>query len=170
MATNGLIETNSISQAEASGPRTRGRRRKCTVIFDNYIGLRNRHTHSHYLSLGLYTGSDIFDLYDALLDISQNSASRQKFETLLRREVRKTAQYYAHKVEALLEAVQKVLKAGDPVLPRLPPIAANRSGAPTIRKTCPSWRGWLGRPQVQMIVQPRGARPFDLPDKGNQSS
>jgi hypothetical protein len=65
--------------------------------------------------LGLYTGSDIFDLYDALLDISQNSASRQKFETLLRREVRKTAQYYAHKVEALLEAVQKVLKAGDPV-------------------------------------------------------
>ena len=39
----------------------------------------------------------------------------RKFETLLRREVKKTAQYYVHKVEALLEAVQKVLKAGDPV-------------------------------------------------------
>lgn len=69
--------------------------------------------------MGLYTGSDIFDPYDALLDMSQNPTSRRKFETLLRREVKKTAQYYVHKVEALLEAVQKVLKAGDRVLPRL---------------------------------------------------
>jgi hypothetical protein len=104
------------------------------LTLDDDIGLRNRHTHSQYLSLGLYTGSDIFDLfdlYDALLDMSQNPASRRKFETLLRREVKKTAQYYVHKVEALLEADQKVLKAGDPVLPRLTPHCSEQVGSPS---------------------------------------
>jgi hypothetical protein len=97
---------------------------------DNDVDLRNRHTHEVYLSLGLYTGSDIFDPYDALLDVSEKPASRRELETLLRREVKKTAQRYVHKVEALLEAVKKVLEAGDPVLPRLPPMAAPRRGAP----------------------------------------
>jgi len=84
-------------------------------LLDDDIGLRNLHTHHFYLSLGLYTGSDIFDPYDALLDLSNKPASRQKLETLLRREIKKTSQRYVDKVEALREAVQKVLKAGDPV-------------------------------------------------------
>jgi hypothetical protein len=87
-------------------------------LLDDDIGLRNKHTHDFYLNLGLYTGSDIYDPYDALLDVSEKPASRRELETLLRREVKKTAQRYVHKVEALLEAVKKVLEAGHPVLPR----------------------------------------------------
>ena len=56
---------------------------------------------------------DIFDPYDALLDLSNKPASRRKLETLLRREIKKTAQRYVDKVEALLEAVRKVLEVGD---------------------------------------------------------
>ena len=84
-------------------------------LLDDDIGLRNLHTHHFYLNLGLYTGSDIFDPYDALLDLSNKPASRRKLEALLRREIKKTAQRYVDKVEALLEAVQKVLEVGDPV-------------------------------------------------------
>jgi hypothetical protein len=84
-------------------------------LLDDDIGLRNLHTHHFYLSLGLNTGSDIFDPYDALLDLSNKPASRRQLEALLRREIKKTAQRYVDKVEALLEAVQKVLEAGDPV-------------------------------------------------------
>jgi hypothetical protein len=87
-------------------------------LLDDDIGLRNLKTHNLYLSLGLYTGSDILDPYDALLDVSDKPAGRRKLETLLRREVKKTAQCYFDKVDALLQAVQKVLDAGDPVTRR----------------------------------------------------
>jgi hypothetical protein len=87
-------------------------------LLDDDIGLRNLNTHNLYLSLGLYTGSDILDPYDALLDVSDKPASRRKLETLLHREVKKTAQCYVDKVDALLQAVRKVLDAGDPVTRR----------------------------------------------------
>ena len=82
-------------------------------LLDDDRLVRNRHTHEIYLSLALNTGSDIFDPYDALLEMSNDAAGRRKLETLLRREVKKTAQRYIDKVGPLIEAVQKVLEAGD---------------------------------------------------------
>jgi hypothetical protein len=83
---------DALSRLKPADPELTGAVGNVLSLLDDDIGLRNRHTHSYYLSLGLYTGSDIFDPYDALLDMSQNPASRRKFETLLRREVKKTAQ------------------------------------------------------------------------------
>jgi len=54
-------------------------------LLDDDIGLRNLHTHQFYLNLGLFTGSDIFDPYDALLDLSDHPASRRQLEVRLRR-------------------------------------------------------------------------------------
>jgi hypothetical protein len=79
-------------------------------LLDGDIGLRNMHTHQFYLSLGLYIGATIFDPYDALLDVSHKPAKRRELEVILRREVRRTAQEYIEKVEALIGAVQKVLE------------------------------------------------------------
>jgi len=90
-------------------------------LLDNDVDLRNRHTHHLYLSLGFCTRSNIVDPYDALLDLSHEPARRQKFEALLRREVKKTTQRYLAKVEALVDVIQKVLDAADPATRRVPP-------------------------------------------------
>jgi len=98
-------------------------------LLDDDIGLRNLHTHQFYLNLGLFTGSDIFDPYDALLDLSDHPASRRQLEVRLRREVKKTAQHYVGKVEALLEAVDSVLEAGAPWPRRSPNKGIERATA-----------------------------------------
>jgi hypothetical protein len=83
------------------------------LLLDEDVGLRNIHTHKFYLSLGLNTGSDIFDPCDALLDFSNDGVSHAKFKTLLRSEVRRMAERYIKKAEELHKAIEKLLKVAD---------------------------------------------------------
>jgi hypothetical protein len=83
------------------------------LLLDDDIELRNLHTHNVYLSLGLDTGSDIFDPYDALVDVSNDPTSRRTLEALLRREVKRMARRYIKKTEALHKAIEEVLNVAD---------------------------------------------------------
>ena len=45
-------------------------------LIDDDIELRNQNTHDSFLSLGLYTGNDIYDPWDALLDVEGDAVDR----------------------------------------------------------------------------------------------
>ena len=40
---------------------------------DADVKLRNQHTHDTFLNLGLYTGEDVFDPHDVLIDLNRPS-------------------------------------------------------------------------------------------------
>lgn len=85
-------------------------------LLDGDVGLRNILTHEQSLGLGLFTSSGAYDPIDVLSDLSIEPSRCKEFERLLRREIKKTSQHYAEKVQVLLEAVENVRAADLPFL------------------------------------------------------
>lgn len=75
------------------------------------IESRNKHTHNRFLELGLVTDDDIYNPWDALLDLKQGSQERHKLESLLRKEVAKTAKEHQRKINKVFKATMNFIEA-----------------------------------------------------------
>jgi hypothetical protein len=88
---------------------------RVVTLLDDDIGLRNLHTHRFYLSLGLYTGDDIHDPHDALLDLSRNAKAREGLEAYMRQEISEMTNRYQDRISNLIGAIQHLLNVADEV-------------------------------------------------------
>ncbi len=79
-------------------------------LLDDDVHMRNMHTHRQYLSLGLYTGDDIFDPGDALLELENRPKEREEFEEFLRGAIDRMARDYRDRLTTLAQAIWDFLK------------------------------------------------------------
>lgn len=77
---------------------------------DQDIELRNVHTHRQLLSLGLYTGTTIYEARDLLLELGESERDAAVTASL-RREMRRFALRYRDKARATAEAALAFLRA-----------------------------------------------------------
>jgi hypothetical protein len=81
------------------------------ILLDNDIDLRNQHTHDTFWRLGLFTGNDIYDPDDALLDLTEQSEAKAELEAVLRGEIERLIEKYKNKINVVLDDTWKVLEA-----------------------------------------------------------
>jgi hypothetical protein len=92
------------------------------AMMDDDIALRNQNTHDTFLSLGYWTGDDIFDPHDAILDLqSRDSRICGTFQDTLREEISRTVQHWREKIEKICEVTRQLLEHLDFVR-RAPPL------------------------------------------------
>jgi hypothetical protein len=65
------------------------------------VELRTQQTHKNFLDFGLYTGDEIHDPNDALLDLSRKPEDRQLLEDLLRKGVQRHVKEYTQKIDTI---------------------------------------------------------------------
>jgi hypothetical protein len=87
---------------------------------DEDIELRTQQTHKNFLDFGLYTGDDIYNPQDALLDLNRKPKDRQLLENLLRKEIQRHVKEYTQKIYAISEMVRNFLEETSPVHSRKP--------------------------------------------------
>ena len=71
---------------------------------DADIALRNQHTHDKFLSVGIWTESDIYDPSDALLDLSNQSDAQRRLRKFLKEEIQRLIGEYVAKGRAVFNA------------------------------------------------------------------
>jgi hypothetical protein len=81
------------------------------LSLDADIALRNQHTHDKFLSVGIWTGDDIFDPADALLDFSESPEARQKLCDFLWEEVGRLVDEHVAKGKTVFDATWTFLDA-----------------------------------------------------------
>ena len=74
------------------------------VGLDEDIALRNQHTHDKFLSVGIWTGNDIYDPLDALVDVSSQSDARKQLRDFLSGEIQRLIDKYVAKGRAVFKA------------------------------------------------------------------
>lgn len=77
------------------------------------ILLRNQHTHRQFLRLGLYTGSDVYDPSDALVDLKRDPAAWERVTGILRREISRLVTEYGEKVGKVSDLTRAFLTVTD---------------------------------------------------------
>jgi hypothetical protein len=71
---------------------------------DADIGLRNRHTHDKFLSVGIWTDDGIYDPADALLDLSGRPEAEKVLRDFLREEIQRLVDEQVVKGRAVFDA------------------------------------------------------------------
>jgi hypothetical protein len=77
---------------------------------DDDIEIRNLHTHEAFMSIGIYTGDDIFDPFDAGVDLEHEPASRRKLKARIFRLAKDMAREYRAKIRKISAATLEILK------------------------------------------------------------
>lgn len=73
------------------------------------IELRTPHTHHTFLALGLWTGSDIYDPQDALIDLQGKPDEHAWLEDFLKKEAKRLAEEYHGKATEVINATMALL-------------------------------------------------------------
>ena len=103
----------ALAQVSAKSPSFVEPLDRLLMALDHDVELRNFHTHNTFLSLGLWTGDDIYDPQDALLDLENRPDEREELESFLRDEAKLLVTEYAEKGRKLIEATMCLLKVAD---------------------------------------------------------
>jgi hypothetical protein len=82
---------------------------------DPDIELRNQHTHDKFLSVGIWTGDDIFDPADALLDVSHNAEASKQLRQFLRKDIKRLVTQYDEKGRDIIDSTFSFLRIVDDV-------------------------------------------------------
>ena len=82
-------------------------------ILDSDILLRNQHTHDASLRLGLYTGSDIHEPDDVLMELKAKPEIRLAIEGVLHAEILRLAREYSTKAGTTVDATWEILDLAD---------------------------------------------------------
>ena len=83
-------------------------------LLDDDIRIRGQHTHKSFLDLYIYTGDDLYDPHDALLDLQRKPEDRKLLEDLLRKEIRRHMEEYREKIDTIFEMTWDFLEQVDP--------------------------------------------------------
>jgi hypothetical protein len=84
------------------------------AALDDDIKLRNFHTHDTFLQIGLWTGNDIYDPADALLDLQSQPKAKKRLEALLRKGAKHLAREYERKADRVIRLAMALVKSADP--------------------------------------------------------
>jgi len=85
-------------------------------LINDDIGLRNIHTHDTFLSLGVYTGDDVFDPQDVLVGLQRHPDALARLTALLRREMKRMATFYSGKVDKVVASTWPFLEHAQPIV------------------------------------------------------
>lgn len=84
-------------------------------LLDNDVMLRNMHTHQQFLSLGLFTGDNIYDPDDALTDVEHDPQAFGALAKILNIGVRRLRREYLVRIKQIADAAMEVADAADPL-------------------------------------------------------
>jgi len=104
----------AIANVRSTLPKVAGPLARLLAALDDDIKLRNFHTHNTFLQIGLWTGSDIDDPADALLDLQGQPKARKRLEALLRKEAKRLAREYERKADRAIRSAMALVQAADP--------------------------------------------------------
>lgn len=77
------------------------------------VRIRNLNTHRFYVGFVLSTQHDVYDPYDAMLDLSRAPVRLRRLKTIVGREIKITAATYAAQMTALITAITHALETGE---------------------------------------------------------
>jgi hypothetical protein len=104
----------AIANVRKTLPTVAGPLARLLAALDDDIKLRNFHTHDTFLQIGLWTGNDIYDPADVLLDLQSQPKARKRLETLLRKGAKRLAREYKRKADRVIRSAMALVKSADP--------------------------------------------------------
>jgi hypothetical protein len=111
---NSKTRTSTIGDICKAFPKVARPSERLLVALEDDIKLRNFHTHDIFLAIGLWTGNDIFDPADALVDLDSQPKSRKRLEVLLCKGAKRLARQYERKADRVIYLAMALVKAADP--------------------------------------------------------
>ena len=85
-------------------------------LLDDDIRVRGKHTHKSFLELCLYTGDDLRNPHDTLLDLQGKPEERKRLEDLLRKEILRHMKEYREKIDTICEIMRRFLEEVCPMI------------------------------------------------------
>jgi hypothetical protein len=95
-------------------PKVAGPLARLLAALDDDIKLRNFHPHNTFLQIGLWTGNDIYDPADALVDLQSQPKARKRLEALLRKGAKRLTREYERKADCVIRSAMALVKSADP--------------------------------------------------------
>jgi hypothetical protein len=95
-------------------PKVAGPLARLLAALDDDIKLRNFHPHNTFLQIGLWTGNDIYDPADALVDLQSQPKDRKRLEALLRKGAKRLTREYERKADCVIRSAMALVKSADP--------------------------------------------------------
>jgi hypothetical protein len=104
----------AIANVRKTLPAVAGPLARLLAALDDDIKLRNFHTHDTFLQIGLWTGYDIYDPADVLLDLQSQPKARNRLEALLRKGAKRLARDYERKADRVVRSAMALVNSADP--------------------------------------------------------
>jgi len=83
-------------------------------LLDDDVKVRGQHTHKSFLDLYIYTGDDLLNPHDTILDLQRKPEDRKLLEDFLWKEIRRHMKEYEEKIEKIFEMTWNFLEEVQP--------------------------------------------------------
>jgi hypothetical protein len=104
----------AIANVRNTLPKVASPLERLLAALDDDIKLRNFHTHDTFLQIGLWTGNDIYDPADALVDLQSQPKARKRLDALLRKGAKLLAREYERKADRVIRSAMALVKSANP--------------------------------------------------------